>query len=241
MTDVSAPATEPAAKGKRARPKRRKRAPSPDTDGSRRQRSSVALPYMTSPGTLTKILTRIQDASTPDRLTQDYLRDTLGFRGGSAMQFLPLAKRIGLLGDDGRPTDLYRSFRNPEESRTAMLRALQRGYAPLFERRENAHQLDRTALEGLIMEATGLAKGSSVVPAILGTFSALQKLSATTITDAHPPTDPTEHASHTPPSPRSPRQGSLQLGYTIFLSLPNTSDITVFNAIFRSLREHLLE
>jgi uncharacterized protein DUF5343 len=226
---------------RRSAPRRRKAGPSAgDTDATRRVRSAVALPYMTSPGTLTKILAKIQAASTPDRLTQDYLRDTLGFRGGSAMQFLPLAKRVGLLGDDGRPTDLYRSFRNPEESHGAMLRALQHGYAPLFERRENAHQLDRTALQGLVMEATGLAKDSAVVPAILGTFSALQKLAAGAVPDA-PPSGQQLEPALSPLAPRSTRSGSLQLGYTIFLSLPNTSDITVFNAIFRSLREHLLE
>jgi len=32
----------------------------------------------------------------------------------------------------------------------------------------------------------------------------------------------------------------LNLGYTINLHLPATSDIAVFNAIFKSLRENLL-
>jgi hypothetical protein len=32
----------------------------------------------------------------------------------------------------------------------------------------------------------------------------------------------------------------LNLGYTINLHLPPTSDVAVFNAIFKSLREHLL-
>ena len=33
----------------------------------------------------------------------------------------------------------------------------------------------------------------------------------------------------------------LNLGYTINLNLPATSDIAVFNAIFRSLKENLLK
>ena len=32
----------------------------------------------------------------------------------------------------------------------------------------------------------------------------------------------------------------IRLGYTINLNLPQTSDIAVFNAIFKSLKEHLL-
>ncbi len=34
--------------------------------------------------------------------------------------------------------------------------------------------------------------------------------------------------------------GALNLSYTINLNLPETSDIQVFNAIFRSLKENLL-
>lgn len=37
------------------------------------------------------------------------------------------------------------------------------------------------------------------------------------------------------------QQGSsIRLGYTIHLNLPATTDIAVFNAIFKSLKEHLL-
>ncbi|MCP9487841.1 MAG: hypothetical protein MSC30_18535 [Gaiellaceae bacterium MAG52_C11] len=32
----------------------------------------------------------------------------------------------------------------------------------------------------------------------------------------------------------------INLGYTINLHLPATSDIAVFNAVFKSIREHLL-
>ena len=35
-------------------------------------------------------------------------------------------------------------------------------------------------------------------------------------------------------------RGGVRLGYTINLNLPNTNDIAVFNAIFKSLKEHLL-
>jgi hypothetical protein len=40
--------------------------------------------------------------------------------------------------------------------------------------------------------------------------------------------------------PASSSRLGLNLAYTINLNLPATSDQTVFNAIFRSLKEHLL-
>jgi hypothetical protein len=42
------------------------------------------------------------------------------------------------------------------------------------------------------------------------------------------------------PSTRNAPAPHLNLGYTINLQLPSTTDVAVFNAIFKSLREHLL-
>jgi len=56
---------------------------------------------------------------------------------------------------------------------------------------------------------------------------------------------PSCHAPHKedPPPPPPPIQNptGLNLSYTINLNLPETSDVEVFNAIFRSLKENLLK
>jgi hypothetical protein len=44
----------------------------------------------------------------------------------------------------------------------------------------------------------------------------------------------------TPPKPERLRAIGMNLGYTINLNLPATTDVAVFNAIFKSLKEHLL-
>jgi hypothetical protein len=43
------------------------------------------------------------------------------------------------------------------------------------------------------------------------------------------------------PQPSMPQSLGLNLGYTINLNLPATSDPAVFNAIFKALKEHLLK
>ena len=40
---------------------------------------------------------------------------------------------------------------------------------------------------------------------------------------------------------RDPRRPSLDLRYNVEIHLPASKDIEVYNAIFRSLKEHLLE
>jgi hypothetical protein len=199
-------------------------------------------PFMNSTGLVTKIFEKIKEAKTPDRFTQDFLSDTLGFPGGSAKPFIPLAKRIGFLSADGRPTEIYSQFRNPDTTKGAMARAIRHGYSDLFARNEKVNTLDKAALEGLVLEATGLDNGSATLRAIATTFknlcafadfgtAAANKTDAKTGSDTPPPL---------PPPPAGDEELSLNLAYSINLVLPRTDDIAVFNAIFRSLRENLL-
>ncbi len=194
-------------------------------------------PFMNSSGLVTRILSKIREAKTPERFTQDYLADTLGFKSGSAKPFIPLAKRLGLLSTDGRPTDLYNQFRNPNTTKSAMARAIRQGYADLFARNENLHALDGKTLEGLIVEATGLDSGSSTLRAILGTFKNLKALADFGQADPKPTV-----TTRIDPPPALDKEGDIgvNLSYTINLVLPRTDDVAIFNAIFRALRENLL-
>jgi hypothetical protein len=195
-------------------------------------------PFMNAYGNVPKILRRIKEAKTPDRFTTDFLGTNLGFTGGGARPFIPLAKRIGLISSDGTPTDIYRRFRgNEAESKRAMAEALRRGYSTLFSRNEYVYKLPRKDLEGLITEVTGQDQGSGTTKAIAATFDALKAFADF---EAEPAVD-----DDTSPDAQPIREiaalGDMRLSYTINLNLPNTSDIAVFNAIFKALREHLLQ
>jgi hypothetical protein len=109
------------------------------------------LPYAVQPGSIRKIFDKIQEAKTPDRFTTDFLETKLGFRGGNYRQFIPLAKKLGLLGSDGSPTDLYKSFRNHHTSKVAMASAIKIGYREVFDRNEYAGALTRDQLKGLVV------------------------------------------------------------------------------------------
>lgn len=195
-------------------------------------------PFMNAYGNIPKILKKVKDAKTPDRFTLDFLATNLGFRGGGARPFIPLAKRLGLLTSDGTPTELYRRFRGSDaESKQAIAEAIRRGYAAIFARNEYAYRLSRKDLEGLVTEMSGLDAGSGTTKAIVATFEALKQFADFEISSEGTEDTPDDKKAPVPPA-REP--SSLQLAYTINLNLPNTSDIAVFNAIFKALREHLL-
>jgi Family of unknown function (DUF5343) len=146
---------------------------------------------------------------------------------------------------DGTPSDIYRRFRNPTSSGTAAADALRAGYPALFQRNEYWHALSDDELRGLIVEETGQAHDSAIVTMTLATIKGVKRfadfsISSNTISVVEPETPKTPPTM--PPFPPQPAQGmGLNLGYTINLNLPPTSDIAVFNAIFKSLKEHLLK
>lgn len=202
-------------------------------------------PYITATGLVSKILDKIKVAATPDRFTQDYLATELGFGGGSARAFIPLAKRIGLIASDGTPTEIYKQFRstNSATSKAAIAKALKTGYADLYSRNEYAHSLSKPDLEGLVIELTGLEKGHATIRAVVGTFEALKSyadFSAKPKGGEAEQTVVTENIVIPGGVSESEEDIKFNLSYTINIVLPKTDDIAVFNAIFRSLKDNLL-
>lgn len=112
------------------------------------------------------------------------------------------------------------------------------------------HDASDEELKGIVVQATGLEEASSTVRAIVKSFRAIQAFA-----DFDPAAG--EGAGEGDGGEGDDGAGgdgggnggggggrgggrSVNLGYTINLQLPATSDIAVFNAIFKSLREHIL-
>lgn len=205
---------------------------------------STKLPYVSQPGSIVKIFEKVKHAQTPERFTGDFLETKLGFHGGNYKQFIPLAKKLGFLGTDGKPTDIYNTFRNKATSKSAMAQALRVGFKEIFERNEYAYNLKKDDFKGLIVQITGLELNCRVVQLVCQTFESLKALADF---EATPPEK--NEFSHDEKSRNldsnvedslSFRGLDLNLAYTINLVLPKTDDPAVFNAIFRSLRDNLL-
>jgi len=209
--------------------------------------SAGRIPYVNAYGNITKVLEKIKAASVPDRFTQDFLATKLGLKGGSPRPVIPYLKRAGLLGPDGSPTKLYREFRNPAMTGGAAATAIRNAYSAIYELNEYFHDAGDSDVRGLIVQITGLEPESPTVRAMLSSYKALRSFADF---DASPrvevddsaivPTRVTEAPSDTGERRDSAIATQLRLGYTINLNLPNTTDVAVFNAIFKSLREHLL-
>jgi Family of unknown function (DUF5343) len=223
----------------------------------------AGLPYVTATGNVERTLIAIKNAATPQTVSQDFVKTILGIPGGSGDQMTSFLRKIGFVGPDAKPTSIYTRFRStdPDTSGAAAAEALKFGYATLYARNEYMHSLSDEKLKGLIIEETGAGGDSTVASMVLNCIKSIKKHATfapkgSVVVDVDPSNGKSSNAA--PDSggnggnhngggtgggqfPPKPEGVGLNLAYTINLNLPATSDIAVFNAIFKSLKENLLK
>jgi hypothetical protein len=206
----------------------------------------ASLPYVTSPGNIVKALTGIKAATVPDRVSQDFVKTILKIPGGSGDQMTAFLKKLGLTNPDGSPNETYRKFRNPTSSGSAIALAIHTAYAPLYVRNEFMHELSDADLVGLIVEETGEAHDSNTVKLTANCIKHLKQFANFNSKVEHDvpatvkPDEALREGSEESRERPSSKAFGINLGYTINLNLPATADPNVFDAIFKSLKEHLL-
>ena len=210
---------------------------------------AISEAYINNVGSLGKFLQEIRAAGVPERVTFEFLK-TLGFKSSNDRPIISVLKGLGFLDANATPTDSYRSFRDPEGGPKVLARALRSAYSDLYLANTNAHDLPIEKLKGII--ATKTSKGNAVVKSIAATFKALAKAADFSEPGGESEKVAGKHAEKARASDESGGKGSplpslpgvgagvAGLHYNIQIHLPTTTDITVYNAIFRSLREQLL-
>ena len=191
-----------------------------------------------------EIFTALGSAGVPDRFTHEFLKQ-LGFTSSNDRAFPAVLKTLRFLDDNGVPTDRYRRYRDASIARAVMAEALRDAYSDLFKVNEKAQDMTNANLTGAVKRITG--KTDSVSQKIASTFKALSKLAdwsggtpiaAATAPDVHdePPTTPPDATPTTVPELGPSLLPSLH--HDVHIHLPVSTNVQVYDAIFRSLREH---
>ena len=217
---------------------------------------ATRLPYLSSPGTIKRALDKIKIVPTPPKVTQDFVKTKLQIRGGPGDVMASYLKKIGFANADGTPSDLYVQFRNPASSKAAVAQAFRIGYAALYDHNEYAHEMNEQETKGLIIQITGCAEDARTLAFTRSCIKSLKEFadfedSLDPEPDrihedqgqiiAQPSQDPPSSPTGQPAPAIHRRKFGMNLSYTINLNLPPSSDIAVFNAIFKSLKENILE
>jgi hypothetical protein len=201
--------------------------------------------YMVSNKNLPAIFSKIIEGAAPDKFTVAHLKG-IGFTSSNDQGALPLLKDLKFLTPDGTPTQRYHRYRDKSQSKHVLGEAIREAYEDLFHINENPTEVDRAAITGRFKSthnATDL-----VAERQAATFYSLLKLADLSGPRAAKKTQQpiTEPVGEDEPKPLkvSTQQAPLAFGglrYNIEVHLPATKDVEVYNAIFKSLREHLLD
>jgi len=202
-------------------------------------------PYTPSPGVLAKALARIPISERPAQFTHDFLSTVIGVSGGSARVIVPILKRAGLLSGDGTPTERYAQFQSQGKRANAALEALKTGWPELFRKNRYADRLEKAEVDDLFVEITGFKKSDPVFRAISSTYQVFREFSkgATAEIDSEIVHSPAEKNNPPTVEDSGKSASSIRLGLSnqINIILPETTDINVYNSIFKALRESLLQ
>lgn len=202
------------------------------------------LPYMLSVKNLDGILEKIRTAGTPPKFSHEFLKTSLGFSSSGDRAVIKVLRQLGFLSADGVPTARYNEFRQAHTSGRALALGLREGWAPVFLADQNAHTKTSSQLKEIFKNVSG--KAEAVAEKMATTFKALASKGDFTAIGpsgvAALPADRTaeEEGAEAEDEVRKPK-GRLALHHDIHLHLPPSSDVSVYTAIFRALREKLLD
>lgn len=207
-------------------------------------------PYVNAYGGIPTLFEKIKTAAVPPKFNIDFLSTVLDMKSSSYRAMIPLLKKLGFLDAGNVPTQAYRDFREDSLAGGVMAERLRDSYKSLFQANEYAWKLNKDELAGKLRSLTGAAADDPNVAAVTGTFMALSKLAnwtgAVPKKKEIPSGDDSRVGEVEKPGGGSKSRGDdafdgkLRLSYTINLNLPATTEIEVFNAIFKSLRENML-
>ncbi len=200
------------------------------------------LPYVNAYGAIPKLFAGIKSAAVPPKVSQNFLESVLDLKSSSHRALLPLLKKLGFIDSSNVPTQAYKDFRDDAYSGGIMAERVREAYRPLFNANEYAQKMSKTDLQAKFRNLSGAAENDAIIPTVTSTFLELSKL-AKWEGGAPPRKEPevlVNAGGGGGGTPREEPPEGFRLSYTINLNLPATTEIEVFNAIFKSLRENLL-
>ncbi len=206
--------------------------------------------YLNSVSKVQAIMAKIIDGTAPEKFTTGHLK-AIGFGASNDRAMVPLLKDLGFLSTEGVPTQRYHDYRNQARSKQVLGEALKEAYPEIFHITETPTATNKPEISGLFKSTHNVS--DQVAGFMANTFLVLLEIADVSheqqdndISTSESETEDIgseEIKINTPEKSEAiiPKNAIANLRYNIEIHLPATKEIEVYNSIFKSLKEHLLD
>lgn len=199
--------------------------------------------YLASTKNFEGIMNSILGARAPERFTNKFLED-LGYKSSNDRLATGVLKSLGMLNDTGEPTQRYYDFLDQTQSKKIVAIGIQEAYEDLFNLNKDAQNLTQEEVKNKLKTLTQGMKSESVIEKMAKTFKTLcdyadwtdisqfnDKEMDETLEQNNKTTINTENKS---------KHSNMSLHYNIQIHFPETTNMAVYDAIFQSIKNHLM-
>jgi hypothetical protein len=206
--------------------------------------------YLMTTKNLPAFLNALVTAQAPERFTHKFLQE-LEFKSTNDRLFIGMLKGLSFIDDSGVPQQRYYDFLDQSQSKRILAAAIKEAYDDLFRINKNAEQLSEEEVKGKLKTLTRGEKSENVIGLMAKTFKGLCEYADWSENPKAKPVEPKKEETNDDNPPLQPdppyedsndhlRLKTAGLHYNIQIHLPATRDSSVYDAIFKSLRQHLL-
>jgi len=211
----------------------------------------MALPeqYLVTTKNLDGFLNSLLNAQAPTKFTNKFL-EQLEFKSTNDRLFIGVLKSLGFIDSNSLPQDRYLKFLDQTQSKQVLAEAIKEAYADLFAVNVKANEMSTNEVKNKLKTLTQGAKSDAVLNWMSNTFASLCNYADFSKHTNKEVVSIKKHDTTYEEIPHLNEQKmthelvnkniTTEMHYNIQIHLPETRDISVYDAIFKSLKEHLL-
>lgn len=207
--------------------------------------------YLTSIKNFDGIMNSILGAKAPERFTNKFLED-LGYKSSNDRLIVGVLKALGLLNETGEPTQRYYNFLDQTQSKKIIAIGIQEAYEDLFNIKRDAQNMTQDEVKNKLKTLTQGSKGDKVIDSMARTFKTLcdyadwssdtgsEPSNTQTVDSTTEDLSITQKDFSATSTKNTLTTNGLGLHYNIQIHLPETTNMAVYDAIFQSIKKHLM-
>ncbi|MDR6944703.1 DUF5343 domain-containing protein [Mucilaginibacter pocheonensis] len=210
----------------------------------------MALPeqYLMTPKNLNSFLNSLLNAQPPAKFTTKFL-EQLEFKSTNDRLLIGVLKALGFIDSNGTPQEKYFKFIDQTQSKQILAEAIKDAYSDLFNVNLKANEMSESEVKNKLKTLLQGTKSDKVLSLMASTFKALcnyadfssvKSNEVVSFEKKNYQNDSSDSEDHKTRHELIQKNITTEMHYNIQIHLPETRDITVYDAIFKSLKEHLL-